>query len=129
MQWLAQNWIWIALGIGALFFVTRMGGVGGCGIGHSGSHRRSDGGYQNPPPAAGNRPGNLFDPVSGRAFAAGNAPFSTVYRGRAYYFESRENRNAFEADPEKYLAGSSVAGQAIGSEDAYRERPRRRSGC
>lgn len=32
MDWLAQNWIWIALAIGAFFLVSR---AGGCGTGHS----------------------------------------------------------------------------------------------
>ena len=76
-----------------------------------------------------NRSGNLFDPVSSRAFARGNAPISTIYRGRAYYFESRENRDAFEAGPEKYIAAAPAAGQTIGAENADRERPRRRRGC
>lgn len=65
-----------------------------------------------------------FDPVSRRAVTVGSAPISMVYQGRAYYFESRENRDAFEADPKKYLA-ESPAGQPIGSAD----RPRRRRGC
>lgn len=74
------------------------------------------------------RPGNLFDPVSSRAFAGGDAPISTIYRGRAYYFESRANRDAFEAGPEKYIAAAPAAGQVIGSEEPDRERPRRRRG-
>lgn len=128
MQWLAQNWIWIALGIGALFFMTRMGGMGGCGIGHSG-HRREEDGERNAPPAAGNRPGTLFDPVSGHAFTAGNAPFSSVYRGRGYYFESRENRDAFEANPEKYLTAAAGAGEPVASERDDEPRRRHRHGC
>lgn len=70
-------------------------------------------------------PQAAFDPVSRRAVTVGGAPVSTVFQGRAYYFESRENRDAFEANPEKYLAGSPAASQLIGSAD----RPRRRRGC
>lgn len=73
------------------------------------------------------RPGNLFDPVSSRAFAGGDAPIATIYRGRAYYFENRENRDAFEAGPEKYVAGAPAVGQ-VASEESGRDRPRRRRG-
>ncbi len=128
MPWLAQNWIWIALVVGAFFLVTRMGRVGGCGMGHSGHRHRADSTSKDIPPAANDRISSLFDPVSGRPITAGSAPFSTVYRGRGYYFESRENRDAFEAQPDKYLAGSQAAGQAIESEAAHRDRPRRRHG-
>ena len=34
MEWLGNNWIWLALGAGALFMAF---GRGGCGMGH-GSH-------------------------------------------------------------------------------------------
>ena len=33
MEWLSQNWIWLALGIGAVFMMNRGGGC--CG-GHGG---------------------------------------------------------------------------------------------
>ena len=71
----------------------------------------------------------VFDPVSRRAVALGGTPVSAVYQGRAYYFESRENRDVFEGNPVKYLAGFPAAGQAIGSDAASAERPRRRGGC
>lgn len=70
-------------------------------------------------------PQAAFDPVSQRAVTVGSAPASTVYQGRAYYFESRENRDTFEGNPEKYLARSPAASQPIESAD----RPRRRRGC
>lgn len=126
MEWLSQNWLWIVLAIGGFFLLTRMGGMGGCGIGHS--RRRDDDGRETVPPAAGNHPGTLFDPVSRHAFVAGNMPFSTVYDGRAYYFESRENRDSFEADPGKYVRGSATAGEVIEA-DRETDRPRRRGGC
>lgn len=70
-----------------------------------------------------------FDPVSRRAVPPGGLPVSTVYQGRAYYFENRQNRDAFESSPDKYLVGSPVAGQPIGVETSYDDRPRRKRGC
>lgn len=34
MNWLSQNWIWVVLGVGFLFFLRRTG-AGGCGMRHS----------------------------------------------------------------------------------------------
>jgi len=120
MEWLSQNWIWIAVAIGAFYLMSRMhrGGMGrsmGRGYGRADDDSRGGG--------AG--PTTVFDPVSRRAVAAGGV--STVYHARAYYFENRENRDAFEADAEKYLAGAPPAGQAIGA-DSENARPRRRRG-
>lgn len=131
MGWFSQNWIWVALGIGVLFFMTRMSG---CGMGHSAGHHHGNGDSHHRgssdevPPASGNRPGNLFDPVSQHGFAAGMTPISTVYGGRAYYFENRENRDAFESDPEKYLTGAPATGQPVESQPNDRPQ-RRRHGC
>jgi hypothetical protein len=50
MDWITQNWLWIALGIGAVFFMSRMGG---CGMGHSGGHHHDNGGSTAAPPASG----------------------------------------------------------------------------
>ncbi len=43
MDWLASNWIWLVLGLGAFLLFAR--GGAGCGMGHGGHdhHRRSDG--------------------------------------------------------------------------------------
>ncbi len=129
MDWLSQNWIWIALAVGAFYFMTRMGGHGMGGFGMGGSMRHSYGGGRDVGPAdGGTGPRAAVDPVSKHAVAGGTA-ISSVYRNQAYYFETRENRDAFEAAPEKYLAGMAPAGQAI---DDYRDddRPRRhRHGC
>ena len=35
MNWLAQNWVWIVVGVG-LIWMMRRGGMAGCGMGHSG---------------------------------------------------------------------------------------------
>lgn len=70
-----------------------------------------------------------FDPVSRRSVAPGGTTISAVYQGRAYYFESRENRDAFESNPESYLAGSPVGGQPIDAARSPADQPRRRRGC
>ncbi len=47
-----------------------------------------------------------YDPVSyftGVTPAKGLAAFTSAYRGEAYHFASAANRDAFAADPEKYL--------------------------
>lgn len=128
MDWLSQNWSWIALAAGGFFLMTRMGGMGGgcCGMGHSMSQSRDNGGSSPPGPEAGS--GTAFDPVSGKLVPSTGA-ISSVHQGHAYYFESRENRDTFESDPKKYLAGSTVVGQAIGAGSASTDRPQRRHGC
>lgn len=54
MDWLYQNWIWIAVFVGGYFLMSRMG-IGGCGMGHShgpghshagGSHEPADGAHE-----------------------------------------------------------------------------------
>lgn len=46
MDWLSQNWIWIALAIGFFFLMNRMGvsgcGIGGCGMGRSEKSKAND---------------------------------------------------------------------------------------
>jgi len=41
MAWLSDNWVWIALAIGAFFLMTRMGGMG-CGMGGMGHQHGGD---------------------------------------------------------------------------------------
>jgi hypothetical protein len=50
MDWISQNWLSIALGAGAVFFLSRMGG---CGMSHSGGHHRDNARSVAPPPAPG----------------------------------------------------------------------------
>lgn len=69
-----------------------------------------------------------FDPVSQHTIMFGT-PISALYRERVYYFENCENRDAFECDPEKYLAGSPGAGQSIGSQSAAAVTDRRKRGA
>ena len=127
MNWLAQNWIWVAVAVGGFFLMTRMhgmGGMGGCGGGH-GTNGRGDS-TTTPPDASGADPGTTIDAVSGHALPAGGSAASTVFRGQAYYFESRANRDAFESDPERYLAAAPLAGRALAPAG---DRPHRHHGC
>ena len=127
MNWLTQNWIWVAVAVGGFFLMTRMhgmGGMGGCGggqgeNGHGGSPTTSS-------DASGSDPGTTIDAVSGHALTAGGTAASSVLRGHAYYFESRENRDAFESDPDKYLAAAPQAGRALAPAG---DRPHRHHGC
>ena len=56
MEWLTQNWIWLALGIGALLMFRRggQGGHGGCcgGGGHGGDGKGDKHGSTPPKDAA-----------------------------------------------------------------------------
>lgn len=127
MAWLTQNWLWILLLGGGAFLMFRMHGMGGgCGGGHGSGHGTA---HEAPPaePPAGSDV--AFDPVSGHALTTGKTAASTVFRGQAYYFETRENRDAFETDPDKYVAAMPTAGRALESAGASADRPRRRGGC
>lgn len=126
MEWLSQNWLWIVIALGFFYFMTRMHG-GSHGMGRSMGHRY--GGRDDGPSGRRVGPDVAVDPVSRRAVTTSGAAISSVYHGRAYYFESREDRDAFEKEPEKYLAGLPASGQALGSEGGYEDRPRRRRGC
>ena len=98
MQWLEQNWLFVLLGAGVSFFMMRGGGMGcGMGAGQGGS----PGGAS--PHDHGSAPmqAQTVDPVSGRPVEPSTA-VSTVYRGVPVYFESRENRDRFEATPGQF---------------------------
>jgi YHS domain-containing protein len=137
MDWLNENWVWLVVAVGAFILMTRMHSMGvGCGTGSIGGRRRHAGSI-----AEGNEmdeadmqhasghgigPSGMIDPVSRHAIAAPESAVSTVYRGRMYAFEDRQNRDAFEREPEMYLADGAVTGQAIANE---RARPHRHHGC
>nr|WP_295741062.1 hypothetical protein [uncultured Acidocella sp.] len=123
MNWLSQNWIWIAVAVGAFFFMTRMGG---CGMGRS--MQRSRGRGQSDSSDAAPRSGTAVDPVSRHSIGQEKA-ISSVYRHQAYYFENRENRDAFEADPERYLSGMAVAGEEMNDGGDNSRQRHQRHGC
>jgi YHS domain-containing protein len=70
----------------------------------------------------------LVDPVSQRLLPAATT-IATVHQGRIYYFEDRANRDAFEAEPEKYLTGSHAVGQPVAAPGKINEHSHRGHGC
>ncbi len=71
---------------------------------------------------------DLVDPVSQRMLPAATA-IATVHQGRIYYFEDRANRDAFETEPEKYLAGSRAIGQPVGAPGKSGDHSHQGHGC
>lgn len=104
MEWLSQNWILVVFAVGVLLLMRRAGmGRGHAGGGH---HRRGashdnhrDGGRGGGAPTG--PPAHVTDPVSGRTVDP-RSGIASAYRGAPIYFESRENRDRFEASPEKF---------------------------
>lgn len=96
MEWLTKNWASLFLLAVVLLFLTRRGGIG-CGPGRSGRGRSADSpGTSDPHVHA-----TAVDPVSGETVSTETA-LTSVYRGRVYYFSSRENRESFETDPAQH---------------------------
>lgn len=118
MEWLTQNWIFLAAAVG-IFLLMRRGGMG-CGRaggGHHGGARQNSrhGGHGNEPstvPAE-----QAIDPVTGKPVDMSRA-VTAIYRGMPVYFESRENRDRFEAAPDQFPIPQ-----------ASPPRQRRRRGC
>lgn len=110
MNWLAQNWVWIVLAVGAIWLFSR-GGLAGCGMGGHGSHGGHSGGGAGPAPGGDpmrnpdTTPEKAVDPVSGHEVLTARA-MTAFYQGRVIYFESPENRQRFEAAPEQYARGA-----------------------
>jgi YHS domain-containing protein len=93
----------------------------------SGAHPLAAGTVNSHDPAA--DAAELFDPVSQRMLPAATA-IASVHQGRIYYFEDRANRDAFESEPEKYLAGSHQAiGQPVGAPGKASEHSHQGHGC
>lgn len=148
MSWLAQNWVWVLIGIAIAWFMFRGGharGHGGLG-GHSGGHGglggllgglghgghgghgggHGDHGGQPDTRPEGSAPEAAVDAVSGEAVRTAQA-VTTVYQGKIYYFASKENRERFEAAPQEYA--HKAAGHPVRAAEAANERPRRRGSC
>lgn len=106
MEWLIQNWASLLLLAVVLIFLSRRGGLG-CGIGGHAAHKASI----TPDDAKSSDDSPARDPVSGESVSRDTAPAS-AYHGRIYYFSSRENRDTFEAAPDKFAAtAAGVHGQ------------------
>lgn len=100
-----QSLLWFGL-IAIFFFLMMRGGCGSHVMGHG---RHSNDGQ---PPGSGNGPsrmqtGTAVDPVCGRQVDPVSAK-SSMFRGQAYFFCSAEHRDAFEADPERYIRQRTV---------------------
>lgn len=110
MEWLTQNWTYLLLLVGVILFM-RFGGMG-CGFGG----RRAQPEHKHDRQAGADTPvesAPATDPVSQRPVDPKSA-VATVYQGRAYYFESRENRDRFEAAPDQYATALSEGDKAAG---------------
>ena len=103
MEWLTQNWLTLLLIVGVIAFM-RFGGMG-CGMGG----RRAEPGHRHVPQSGADEPvaaAPATDPVTQHPVDPASA-VSTVYKGQAYYFESRENRDRFEAAPDQFATAPS----------------------
>jgi P-type Cu+ transporter len=48
-------------------------------------------------------PSKMVDPVCGMDIDPANAAATSVYAGKTYYFCSKDEKDRFDKDPEKYL--------------------------
>jgi YHS domain-containing protein len=100
-----ESLLWYGLIALAFFFMMR----GGCGahvMGHGRRHHHDEERDQSANSASVQMPfGTPIDPVCGMKVDPGSVR-STVYHGRPYLFCSHEHRDAFEAEPERYVRGS-----------------------
>jgi YHS domain-containing protein len=138
MNWLSQNWIWVAFALGILGWLLRgrhaghrhAGGAGGLSRalgGHHGHGAHYDGGDDDRrSPMVAEVPEAAVDPVGGEAVRTAQA-LTSVYRGRIYYFASRENRDRFEAAPDEFA--HKAGGHPLRAAEATSHRTRRRRGC
>lgn len=101
MEWLNQNWTYLLLLVGVILFM-RFAGMG-CGIGGRRTHPLYGSTHPDGHPTSFDAAAPT-DPVSGRPVDPKTA-VATIHHGRAVYFESRENRDRFEAAPEQFVSG------------------------
>jgi YHS domain-containing protein len=133
MNLLSENWVWIALALAGLAYFYLKGrrhSHGSIGLDDSG-HRRSrhggprhdqHGGQEHSSITSASASLAAIDPVSGAAVRTSDA-LSSAYRGRIYYFGSKDNRDRFEVSPQQYAA-------KVEDGDAVVDGPhRRRHGC
>ena len=99
-----ESLLWYGL-IAVVFFLMMRGGCGAHVMGH-GHHHHGDELYAPPDGGSVRLPsGMASDPVCGVQVDPASAK-SSVYRGRLFFFCSPEHRDAFEAQPERYVHGS-----------------------
>lgn len=110
MEWLQQNWINLLVLVGVVLFLR----FSGMGCGFAGRRVRPE--HRLDRPGSANAPvesASTTDPVSRRPVNPTSA-VATVYQGRAYYFESRENRDRFETAPDQYATVPKDGDKAAG---------------
>lgn len=110
MEWLQQNWINLLVLVGVVLFLR----FSGMGCGFAGRRVRPE--HRLDRPGSANAPvesASTTDPVSRRPVNPTSA-VATVYQGRAYYFESRENRDRFETAPDQYATVPKDGDKATG---------------
>ena len=100
MDWLTQNWTYLLLLVGGIIFM-RFGGMA-CGFGKRRAHP-AHGPSRQEGDNTSVESGAPTDPVS-RHIVDPKTAVATIYQGRAYYFESRENRDRFEATPDQFAS-------------------------
>ncbi len=100
MEWLTQNWTYLLLLVGVILLM-RFGGMG-CGFGGRRAHPAHGPSRQGSDDTS-VESASPTDPVSRRSVDPKTA-VATIYQGRAYYFESRENRDRFEATPDQFAS-------------------------
>jgi len=134
MDWLSQNWLWVAIGVGFAYYLfrSRLGGHGAghggmIGMGHGGLAGRGGGDKDLASSrVVPNAPEAAVDPVGGEAVHAAQA-LTSVYQEKIYYFASKENRDRFEAAPQDFAR--SATGYPLVSGGAGGHRSHRRHGC
>ncbi|WP_341677270.1 YHS domain-containing protein [Niveibacterium sp. SC-1] len=103
MSWLTQNLIWILLLAGVFFLMRRGATRSGCGHAHNSAHPEHADARKPSDAPGGADTQTCTDPVSGQAVDP-NIAAKSVFRGRTYYFVTRESRDRFEAAPDRYAA-------------------------
>ena len=135
MNWFAQNWLWILIGLGALWFFGFAGHRRNRFSHHGyGASRESDQDYpyrgDHPSDASQHpgQPGLAIDPVTRKDVATERA-LTSIYQGRIYYFETAESRQTFEASPEQYARQGLGHSLAPTGGTVQQSHPRRGGGC
>ena len=132
---IALNWGWlVAAGLAPILIAILPCAVM-CALGlcmhkmAGGAHGGNRSGAANSAIDQDGEPAALIDPVSRRTVPAGPA-IASVHRGRVYHFEDRANRDAFESEPEKYLAGAqALIGQEVNSAAKSNKQSHKDHGC
>ena len=132
---IALNWGWLVAAGLAPILIALLPCAVMCALGlcmhkmAGGAHGGNRSGAANGAIDQEGEPVALIDPVSRRTVPADLA-IASVHQGRVYHFEDRANRDAFEAEPEKYLAGAqALIGQEVNSAAKSNKKSNEGHGC